>query len=853
MLRNVFDKVQGSLKAITMIVRQLALGTLPMNLRQALIDTRGIMLDKGNGKIRPIAISEVLYRIAAGILTSKLATPLSQCLTAWQFGAPGRRAGTECMAAYVQTYLDMNRNHVLISVDCKNAFNAISREAILRGIQLFEDQLGALLPLVKYAYQDSSRVVLPTTRNLDTIIISEEGARQGDPLGPALFCLGFHYLTKSLQSEFPNCTFPKYMDDLGILGPPEEAANAFTRIKQLLSVGRLEVNDSKCVIYSKSKVDQIDELRDLGLKFEEHGTVVLGVPIGSDDYCTSYCDSLVDPLIEKTIQAISSTMRQCANTEAQMLFQLVRVCIPAKLNHLIRAVPRRICEPAIRRFDEAVMDLILSILEIPQPTAADKATLIDQIHLSSFRGGLGIRSLAKSADAAYIGSWALTLQTVATLCPMSVVGLQKQPTLEPGSQHATNQTLQFHLPGTLPVPSIVPQPILDLDAAFVNLRREQLISDEYIKENANYGEFINAPVPRIQHKLTLYQGERTQADLLQRVQGDQKACLLATSGKHSGAWVMCIPRRKDTRMDRDIFHFAVRMRLGLALHPATQPGSRQLVCPISRLESSAITDKHLLSCKLSPKAIRHTHVQQMLRKIAKECGAEPSEALGEIQPKSHWPEKLLNTPTSSPPQTINNEIEELMEDGGRHAYQFPAEVKGDIAFNKLRIGYQRAPLITDVTIVKEDTRNLTVSTNTVGEAARRAEIRKLKWYNDRFDFPSSLMPVVPFVIETLGTFGTHACQLLTKLVSIHHALPRPTATTPASIQDESVLFANKDMLTPKGRRIRYHYIERLSVAVQIANYRMYTRVLERHRPVIGRNDRTVGATHPPHSINLNAV
>ncbi len=338
------------------------------------------------------------------------------------------------------------------------------------------------------------------------------------------------------------------------------------------------------------------------------------------------------------------------------------------------------------------------------------------------------------------------------------------------------------------------------------------------------------------------QGKRTLQALLNRLQGDQKARLLSASGKHGGAWVMCIPHHFSTRMDRQIFQFAVRHRLSLELWPVAPRTRRRLRCPRHNQEGVEVTDKHLLTCPLSAKSIRHTNVLQELRKIATECDAGPSEAINEIRPSTHW---AVRTTTAPAPITTQEENQEDIEDGDRRPTESPTQVKGDMAFTNLKVGIFPCPQITDLTIVKEDSRSHTISQNLVGGGAREAEARKLKWYNDRFNFPASVMPVVPFVLETSGTFGIHACQLLTQLTSINYARPRPTQTTPAAAQDAPVLFANKDKLTPKGRRVRYQFIERLSTTVQIANYRMYCQSLDRHRT------QAVGAPPSVSSLTLS--
>jgi hypothetical protein len=64
------------------------------------------------------------------------------------------------------------------------------------------------------------------------IILSETGVRQGDPLGPILFCLALHPVIKSLKSEFNVW----YLDDGGLADDPSIVFNDFQKIIELSSL-----------------------------------------------------------------------------------------------------------------------------------------------------------------------------------------------------------------------------------------------------------------------------------------------------------------------------------------------------------------------------------------------------------------------------------------------------------------------------------------------------------------------------------------------------------------------------------------------------------------------------------------
>lgn len=70
------------------------------------------------------------------------------------------------------------------------------------------------------------------------MISSQEGAQQGDPLGPLLFCLTIHPIISSLSSQLSI----SYMDDLTLGGPSEVVAQDVKLINEKGSEVGLQLN-----------------------------------------------------------------------------------------------------------------------------------------------------------------------------------------------------------------------------------------------------------------------------------------------------------------------------------------------------------------------------------------------------------------------------------------------------------------------------------------------------------------------------------------------------------------------------------------------------------------------------------
>ena len=110
-----------------------------------------------------------------------------------------------------------------MKIDFLSAFNLIRRDKLLR---LVEDIAPKLYPFLHQCYSESSNLIYG-----ELIILSQRGIQQGDPLGPALFCLMVNALVKSLESEFNVW----YLDDASIGDIPEIVLKDFKNILKISS------------------------------------------------------------------------------------------------------------------------------------------------------------------------------------------------------------------------------------------------------------------------------------------------------------------------------------------------------------------------------------------------------------------------------------------------------------------------------------------------------------------------------------------------------------------------------------------------------------------------------------------
>ena len=141
--------------AIHALVGDICNGRLSPASREWLLSSRLLAVPKSSGSnaVRPIAIGEVLYRVASAYLASLISPHLRQLFPCIQKGV-GVNGGADRARHAVQLSLELLKQRcdpVILSIDIKNAFNEIDRAAIGRAI-LAAPSLHKLWRFFKWSY-----------------------------------------------------------------------------------------------------------------------------------------------------------------------------------------------------------------------------------------------------------------------------------------------------------------------------------------------------------------------------------------------------------------------------------------------------------------------------------------------------------------------------------------------------------------------------------------------------------------------------------------------------------------------------------------------------------------------------
>ena len=339
--------------------------------------------------IRPIAVGEVLRRLTGKCLCAVLKQRVIDFFEPIQFGVAcpmGSEKVIHGIRASVEKFWN-ERDFSVMKVDFKNAFNLVSRDAVL---QECANHFPDLLPWVAWCY--GSHPFLWHTMGQLT---SQSGVQQGDPLGPFLFALVLHKVAGAIKedTECSQLLYQAwYLDDGILAGKKSSIRRSLSLIQELGPPLGLYVNISKCELYCPGDTPTFpSELKVSNLPHFE----ILGCPIGDYIYCANFIAS-------KRLQArkLLLQLKDVAATDPQVALTLLRLCGSfCRLSYLARSTPTDLVLEAFKLFDDDIHHCFMDCIGF---ATSDEAWCQAQLGLNS--GGLGLRSLSLHSSSAYIAS-----------------------------------------------------------------------------------------------------------------------------------------------------------------------------------------------------------------------------------------------------------------------------------------------------------------------------------------------------------------------------------------------------------------------------------------------------------------
>ncbi len=179
---------------------------------------------------------------------------------------------------------------------------------------------------------------------------------QGDALATLFFRLGINSALISTSQHLLSTDFQlAFVDDITFSASADQLVLLFNSLQSNLASYGLSLNCSKSQLYPHSTTIPIpDNLRQLSIPIKSEGIVVLGTPIGTDEFITSFSTSKAQTT-PTLLQAISPL-----NKQQQLL--LARVCIQPRLHHLLRTIQPELLSSAINIHQDAIKIFLQHLL-----------------------------------------------------------------------------------------------------------------------------------------------------------------------------------------------------------------------------------------------------------------------------------------------------------------------------------------------------------------------------------------------------------------------------------------------------------------------------------------------------------
>ena len=401
-----------------LVAAHVAKAEVPQGLGRALTTGSMVALQKDDGGVRGIVAGETLRRLVARTLTQQYGEALEEECGSLQF-AFSTRAGTECVSHMIRAATELDPELTVLSIDEMGAYDLMRRQAMLSKLQS-SPKLLPLLPFVRLSYGQPSRYWWRDKHGKRHVVKQGEGGEQGDPLMPALFCLGLTDTLSEVKAQLqPGEQFFAYLDDIYVLCKPARVKQLYLLLKDTLKNNTgLDLNEGKTRVYNQSGTEP-EGVRELGAQVwtgaldkdpAERGLKVLGTPVGTAEFMAAHGAKWTNQ--ERKLWKFLEKV-----PDLQSAWLLLLSCSGPRFNYRSRTVPPQHNGVYAKSHDQGMWATLCALLQRRDLAEELESAAAQVASLPLRKGGLGLRSARRTGPAAYWASWADTLPMMTAKCP----------------------------------------------------------------------------------------------------------------------------------------------------------------------------------------------------------------------------------------------------------------------------------------------------------------------------------------------------------------------------------------------------------------------------------------------------
>ena len=345
------------------------------------------------------------------------------------------------------------------------------------------------------------------------LIASETGVRQGDPMGPFLFCLAIQPALKKASRLVESFS---YMDDIYLVGEPTKMVQALLELEQFLLSIDLHINFNKYWVHKDSPGLSQGITTNSGILFAlskplqvNSNPMVMKVPLS--------CDIAISELNAKVAESIEliSTIE-----DTQVALLLLRQIHNGALTYMLRCAHYKVTRDFIGDFTCRVTEALASILRCK----VEDIENVKQCVFMPLGPGLGFTPLTEIAPLAYQASLMKAL-------------------------HLLNSLYERRHP--MPTPKEDSVGPYDVGLA---------------QSLAHQGLLNSDPTPRLQHLLVEQTSSERFKAAFRQLSPQHKVIVESTLNTYASGWLTTIPSVPELRIPRDKMVIALRLFLSIPFY-----------------------------------------------------------------------------------------------------------------------------------------------------------------------------------------------------------------------------------------------------------------------------------------------